>query len=72
MPSALEASRAGKRVYSKCGFREIEIIDAFHPSKDRPWEEGMHCRDENCQYAMGTFMIFEPPKENETAANDMI
>ncbi|EPS39558.1 hypothetical protein H072_6700 [Dactylellina haptotyla CBS 200.50] len=60
MPAALEASRAGKRVYSKCGFQELKIIDAFHPSEDRPWVEGMHCHEQGCAFAMGTVMTFQP------------
>ncbi|KAF3083149.1 hypothetical protein TWF569_006860 [Orbilia oligospora] len=61
LPCALEASRAGKRVYTKCGFEEIQTCDGLHPTPEKPWQEGMHCREEGCQFGVGSFMIFVPP-----------
>ncbi|KAK6360934.1 hypothetical protein TWF730_007050 [Orbilia blumenaviensis] len=61
IPCALEASRAGKRVYTKCGFEEVQTCDGLHPGPGKPWQEGMHCREEGCQFGVGSFMIYEPP-----------
>ncbi|KAK6525264.1 hypothetical protein TWF694_005410 [Orbilia ellipsospora] len=62
IPSALEASVAGKKVYSKCGFEEMRVLDAYHPdvANGGVWREGMHCRDPDCKFAKGTFMTFDP------------
>lgn len=57
IPCALEASRAGKRCYEKCGFIEIDVCDPFHGD---PWEDGMHCQDKSCGYGGGTVMVWEP------------
>ncbi|KAF3921873.1 hypothetical protein AA313_de0209924 [Arthrobotrys entomopaga] len=60
IPSTLEASRAGKKVYLKCGFEEEKVLDGFHPSGGKEWREGMHCRDPECTFAIGSFMTFDP------------
>lgn len=57
IPCSLEASRAGKKVYVNCGFREIGTCDPFH---GKEWKEGMHCREEGCDFAAGSFMVWEP------------
>ncbi|EWC43685.1 hypothetical protein DRE_01572 [Drechslerella stenobrocha 248] len=60
IPCALESSRAGKKVYMKCGFKEIGICDGIHAKNGQPFEDGMHCEQEGCQFAVGTVMIRRP------------
>ncbi|KAJ6258308.1 hypothetical protein Dda_6348 [Drechslerella dactyloides] len=64
IPCALEASRAGKKVYLKSGFKELGICDGFHPKAGQPFVKGMHCDKEGCQFAVGTVMIWEPHPNN--------
>ncbi|KAF3934521.1 hypothetical protein ABW19_dt0206084 [Dactylella cylindrospora] len=54
---SLEASQAGKRVYTKCGFREEAVCDPFH---GEVWKDGMHCQDIRCRFSVGSFMIWQP------------
>jgi len=58
---ALEASTAGKSVYEKYGFKEDGKCNPFHPSKDEEWADGMHCRNPDCSYSVGSIMIWEHP-----------